>query len=102
MAETYHGVVKSGVVVPSQNVSLPDGLNVTIVASFPDNVSEEETSVVLSGTWKQENVREAWLALSSESERAICDNPIDAEDWDHWKPSRSETRRSWRNRHREA
>ena len=102
MAEMYHGVVKSGVVVPSQNVSLPDGLNVTIVASFPDNVSEEGTSVVLGGTWKQENVREAWLALSSERERAICDNPIDAEDWDQWKPSRSGAGKSGSNRHGKA
>ena len=33
-----------------------------------------------------EDDRSGWRSLSAERERAVWDNPIDAEDWDNWQP----------------
>ena len=86
--------------VLSQDVSLPEGLKVTLVASS-DEASEKEAWAALAGQDRVEN-REAWLALSAERERAICDNPIDAEDWDNWEPPRPRGWKSGSSRHGKA
>ncbi len=33
-----------------------------------------------------EDDRSGWRILSAGRERAVWDNPIDAEDWDNWQP----------------
>ena len=35
-----------------------------------------------------------WRMLSVERERAVWDNPVDAEDWDNWQPPKGGKRRA--------
>lgn len=41
-----------------------------------------------------EDDRSGWRMLSVKRERAIWDNPIDAEDWDNWQPPKGGKRRA--------
>ena len=51
---------------------LPPEERLRLVAWILDDLTEDD--------------RSGWRMLSAERERAVWDNPIDAEDWDNWQP----------------